>query len=314
MKNRVPLFLAVSLILVGARPVWSEEGDQQKPDAAARDIASQVPDTDIFLLTIGADGEPEKASLRNLTHRVGYDNQPAFLPGGQALLFSAIGEDLQSDVYSLELTGGNLRQLTHTSESEYSPTPLADGGFSVVRVETDGAQQLWRYGEDGRPVERLLQQFNNVGYHRWLSQGSLAVFLVAEPMELVLATLDDGPAVPVATGIGRSLIWQQESARLYFLGELQEGRWQLRSREDGSGEIVSHLHTPGQSQDMALDRQGRVWMASDTTLWRWQPGQQDWLAVVDFGDALPGAITRLAFSEDNASLAMVVSLPDGAGE
>ena len=161
MKNRVPLFLAVSLILVGARPVWSEEGDQQKPDAAARDIASQVPDTDIFLLTIGADGEPEKASLRNLTHRVGYDNQPAFLPGGQALLFSAIGEDLQSDVYSLELTGGNLRQLTHTSESEYSPTPLADGGFSVVRVETDGAQQLWRYGEDRRPVERLLQQFNN---------------------------------------------------------------------------------------------------------------------------------------------------------
>jgi hypothetical protein len=313
MKNRLPPLLALSLIYGWASPVWSEEGDQQEPGTAARDIASQVPDTDIFLLALGADGEPEKASLYNLTHRPGYDNQPAFLPGGQGLLFSAIGEDMQSDVYRLDLASGNLLQLTHTAESEYSPTPLVDGGFSVVRVETDGAQQLWRYANDGRPVKRLLNQFDNVGYHRWLAQDSLALFLVAEPMELVLATLDGGPVVPVATGIGRSFVWQPESGRLYFLSELQGDRWQLRSREDGSGEIFTYLDAPGQSQDMALDGRGRVWMASGTTLWRWQPGQQDWLVAIDFGNALPGAITRLVFSEDDSRLAMVVSIPDGAG-
>jgi len=314
MRSRVPRLLAVLLILCAASPAWSEEGDQQAPDAAARDIASQVPDTDIFLLAIGADGEPEKASLRNLTHRDGYDNQPAFLPGGQSLLFSSIGEDLQSDVYRLDLANGNLLHLTHTSESEYSPTPLLDGGFSVVRVETDGSQQLWRYTDDGRPGERLLHQFDNVGYHRWLSPERLALFLVTEPVELVLATLGDVPVAPVATGIGRSFVQQPGSDRLYFLSELQDGRWQLRSREDGSGEIITYLDAPGQSQDMALDRQGRVWMASGTSLWRWQPGQDDWLAVIDFGNALPGAITRLALSEDDSNLAMVVSIPAGAKE
>lgn len=312
MRSRVPRLLAVLLIIGTVAPAWPEEGDQQEPDAAARDIASQVPDTDIFLLAIGLDGEPDKASLRNLTHREGYDNQPAFLPGGESLLFSAIGEDLQSDVYRLDLAGGELLQLTHTSESEYSPTPLADGGFSVVRVETDGSQQLWRYTDDGRPDERLLQQIDNVGYHRWLSQERLALFLVAEPVELVLATLDEARVVPVATRIGRSFVQQTGSGRLYFLSELQDGRWQLRSREDGSGEIISYLDAPGQSQDMALDRQGRIWMAADTALWRWQPGQEDWLLVTEFGNVLPGGITRLAFSEDDSSLAMVVSLPAGA--
>ena len=311
MRNGLPPLLTVLLILGSAAPAWSKEDVQPEPDAAARAIASQVPDTDIFLLAIGVDGEPDKTSLRNLTRRNGYDNQPAFLPGGESLLFSAIGEDLQADVYRLNLASGDLRQLTHTPESEYSPTPLRDGGFSVERVESDGAQQLWRYTDDGRPEARLLHQFDNVGYHRWLSPERLAVFLVAEPMELVLATLDEAPVVPVATGIGRSFVQQPGSGRLYFLSELQDGRWQLHSREDASGESISHLDAPGQSQDMALDRRGRIWMASNAALWRWQPGQEDWLMVIDFGKALPGGITRLAFSEDDSSLAMVVSIAAG---
>ena len=314
MRSGVPRLLAVLLIFGVAGPAWSEEGDQQEPDAAAREIASEVPDTDIFLLPIGQDGVPDKAGLRNLTRRDGYDNQPAFLPGGGSLLFSSIGEDLQSDVYRLDLAKGNLLQLTHTSESEYSPTPLVEGGFSVVRVETDGSQQLWRYTDDGRPGERLLHQFDNVGYHRWLSRERLAVFLVTDPVELVLATLDEAPVVPVATGIGRSFVQQPGLDRLYFLSQLQDGRWQLRSREDASGEIISYLDAPGQAEDMALDRRGRIWMASGTTLWRWQFGQDDWLAVVDFENALPGSITRLAFSEDDSKLAMVVSIPAGAKE
>ena len=37
-----------------------------------------------------------------------------------------------------------------TPENEYSPQPIPDDdGFSVVRVEADGDQRLWRFGPAG---------------------------------------------------------------------------------------------------------------------------------------------------------------------
>ena len=60
-------------------------------DSAGAAIAAGVPNTDIFLLSVkDIDDSPDPANLRNLTARPGYDNQPAFVPGRQALLFSSI--------------------------------------------------------------------------------------------------------------------------------------------------------------------------------------------------------------------------------
>jgi len=281
---------------------------QAAGESAAEDIASQVPDTDIYLVSVSADGTPDLASLRNLTARPGYDNQPAFLPGGQQLIFSSIRGGLQSDVYELDLRGGEPRRLTETAQSEYSPTPLPGGGFSVVRVEEDGSQRLWTYDADGSPGEMLVSELDNVGYHLWLTDKALALFLVDEPMKLVLGNTAVPGVRELATNIGRSFARDPRAGMLYFLLSSGEGRWQLTGLDLGSDLQVSILDTPGGSQDMALDREGRVWMASGAALWRWQHGQSEWEAVADFGEALGGAITRLTFNQDDSSLAMVVSM------
>jgi hypothetical protein len=311
-------FFAITLLFVwlaglGPALAWAE-ADAQTGNAAAEEIASQVPDTDIFLMRINADGEPDLASLRNLTRRVGYDNQPAFLPAGATILFSAIGDDLQSDIYSLGLSDGSLKPVTQTPESEYSPTPMAGGGFSVVRVESDGTQHLWRYSAEGAPLEMLEPELGNVGYHHWLAKDRLALFLVEEPTELVLVRLDDRKAEPVATDIGRSFSRDPESGSLYFLRSAPEGAWQLCSRNETSGEIAVHITAPGNSQDMAIDKQGWIWMADGKTLWRWRPGQDHWSSVMDLNGRLPGGITRLAFSGDASELAMVVDMAGDQAE
>jgi hypothetical protein len=305
--------LFVLLAGIGPALAWAE-ADAQTGHAAAEEIASQVPDTDIFLMRINADGEPDVASLRNLTRRAGYDNQPAFLPAGGAILFSAIGDDLQSDIYRLELSEGALTRVTQTPESEYSPTPMAGGGFSVVRVESDGTQHLWRYSAEGAPLEMLEPDLGNVGYHHWLAEDRLALFLVAEPTELVLVRLDDGKVQPVAVDVGRSFSLNRESGSLYFLRSAREGAWELCSRNETNGEIVVHINAPGNSQDMAIDKQGWIWMADGKTLWRWRPGQDHWSSVMDLNGRLPGSMTRLAFSGDASELAMVVDMAGDQAE
>ena len=276
-------------------------------ESAAEEIASQVPDTDIFMVSISAGGLPDPTSLRNLTARPGYDNQPAFPSGGQQLIFRSIRGGLQSDIYVLDVAGGQARRLTDTLQSEYSPTPLPGGGFSVVRVEDDGSQHLWAYRADGTPGRMLLAELDNVGYHLWLSETELALFLVDEPMQLVLANTEAPGLRQVATDIGRSFARDESLGMLYFLVPSTPGQWRLSGYELETGRQFSYLDAPGTSQDMVLDSKGGVWMASGTRLWRWRPGYSEWQAVWDFGVELGGTITRLAFSKDDSSLAMVVS-------
>lgn len=284
------------------------EGDTGQGEAA-REIATQVPDTDIFLLELDEAGAVLEGSLRNLTRRPGYDNQPAFLPGGQRLLYSAIVEDSQSEVYELDLAADASRRLTRTAESEYSPTPLPDGGFSVVRVEADGSQYLWRYSAGGEPGQIVMPGLGNVGYHRWLDDGALVLFLVGEPMSLVLADPDQGATRSLATGAGRAFASAPDGGLLLVMPR-EADSWTLCRWQGEGAALDCRLDTPGRSQDFALDGLGRVWMAWEQSLYRWQPGQEGgWETVVDLaGQGLAGQITRLAFSDDGRRLALVVNM------
>jgi len=109
--------------------------------ALAAPAAAQLPATDIFVATLkvtkgaGGTAQWQVGAAANVTHRPGYDNQPAFLPGGRSFLYTVIGDDAQADIYRYDLAAGQSTRLTATTESEYSPTPLPQGrAFSVVRV------------------------------------------------------------------------------------------------------------------------------------------------------------------------------------
>ncbi|NIQ58624.1 MAG: hypothetical protein GWN71_36280, partial [Gammaproteobacteria bacterium] len=82
----------------------------------------------LYLLELAPDGASH--TVRRLTDRDGYDNQPSFTPAGDAILYTSIRNG-QADTYRIGLAGGEPTRVTHTPESEYSPTPTHGDRFSV---------------------------------------------------------------------------------------------------------------------------------------------------------------------------------------
>jgi len=289
-----------------------------------------VPDTDVFVadldLAAGKVGVP-----RNVTTRPGYDNQPAFLAGGDALLYVARDDSGSTDVWRVDLATGTRTQVTATPEAEYSPTPLADGsGFSAVRVEAPHAagetftesQRLFRYGFDGMPRGPVLADVRRVGYHAWIDASHVALFIVGNAEakiahSLVLASLPKGTITPLAPDIGRSL-GRAPDGRVTFVDQSSADSWNLAAIAPGDAE--PSLLTPipkgsadekpaDRSQDFCWLPDGTLMMANGKRLLRWDgnPGSE-WTTLAQFAD-LPGTIRRLTTSRDGKRVAFVVDMP-----
>src|SRR5688572_13621474 len=164
------------------------------------------PPTDIYELTFdgSADGLKSATPLAVVAQR-GYDNQPHFAPDGRTILFTAMRDGKQTDIYEFDRTTRQERQLVATPTGEYSATVTPDGaGFTVIRVEADGTQRLWRFDRNGANPRVVLPDIKPVGYHAWIDAEHLALFVLGKPATLQLAIIAAGKAEIVATDIGRS--------------------------------------------------------------------------------------------------------------
>ena len=166
------------------------------------------PATDIFIIDLQTTpagnlklvGQPVK-----ITNWAGYNNQPSFLPDGKSILYTSI-RDKQADIYRYDIRSGSTAQVANTPESEYSPTLMPDGkSISVVRVEADGTQRLWKFPLAGGPPALILEKIKPVGYHLWVDEDTLALFVLGKPNTLQLVDLRTGKAEVIADNPGRIL-------------------------------------------------------------------------------------------------------------
>ena len=316
-----------AFVLVCAAGAARAQAPQPAPAPAP---APTIPDTDVFVadldLASGKVGAP-----RNLTQRPGYDNQPAFLPDGRAVLYVARDDSGSTDVWRVDLETGSRTPVTRTPEAEYSPTPLADGsGFSAVRVEaphSEGeafteSQRLFRYGFDGKVREPVLAAVRRVGYHAWIDAEHVALFLVGNadakiPNRLVLAEIREGAITELAKDIGRSL-GRTPDGRVTFVDQSLPETWNVVAMAPGDPKPALLVAIPKgaaeekpaeRSQDFVWLADGSLMMANGKFLLRWsgKPGTP-WTVLTEFTD-LPGSIRRLAASRDGKRVAFVVDMP-----
>lgn len=170
-------------------------------------IAQAPPDTDVWLAPLSRVGDSLVVGPpRNVTARAGYDNQPSFTPDSRAILYTAV-VDGQADVFRFDLASGRTTRLTRTPESEYSPTVMPDGRhFSVVRVERDSTQRLWKFPLDGGEPSLVLPGVKPVGYHAWVDDSTVALFVLGRPATLRIANVRTGTVALRDSGIGRTLV------------------------------------------------------------------------------------------------------------
>jgi hypothetical protein len=278
--------------------------------AAPPAAAQQPPGTDIFLVDLVVRGGGiQLGTPLNITDREGYDNQPAFTADGRSVLYTSIREDGQADIYRYDIVRRETARLTRTAESEYSPTVAPDlRGITVVRVEPDSTQRLWRFGVEGGEPELLLPGVRPVGYHAWADEHTVALFVLGSPATLRLADLRTGEAEAVAEDIGRSLHRIPGRRAISFLRRTPEGERWIEELDIASREVRRLVRPLEAGEDYAWMPDGRLLMGQGAKLFLWDPAAgSDWREIADLSAAGIGGITRLAVSPLGDRLALVAA-------
>ncbi len=296
----------VALVLLAGVSMATGAASQQPPPPAP------PPGTDIHLLPLdgGLESLTRAAPVPVATAR-GYENQPAFDDDGQVVLFTAMRDGEQTDAYAYDRRTRATRPLWTTKEGEYSPTPTPDGqAWSVIRVEADGTQRLWRFLRDGGAPSLVLADIKPVGYHAWVDEDVLGLFVLGQPATLQIARVTTGRAEVAASGIGRSLHRVPGTRAVSFVQREGDDEYWI-AQIDVDTRVTTRLvrTVEGSSdRDYAWMPDGQtILMSAGTSIHRWTRGADGWTEAFDGAPHKLGAITRLAVSPTGDAIAIVVN-------
>lgn len=270
---------------------------------------------DIYLVPLtGGLASMKGAAPQPLSTAPGYDNQPCFTSDGARVLFAANRDGKQTDIYAFSRADRRVTQLTTTPTNENSPTPLPDGGFSVVMSEMDKTQRLWKFDAAGKNQQMLLTDVKPVGYHAWIDADKVVLFVLGPPATLQIASLKTGKAEIVATDVGRSLHRIPGTPLASFVHHETSGEYWVKQLDVATRKIdpIVKAVAGSSDRDMAWMPDGRtILMSSGTKVFSWTRGAaaDAWVEVFDATAFKLGAVTRLAVSPKGDAVAIVVAEP-----
>lgn len=307
--------LALTLAALVACGEGGSPEDASPADSLSAGItpASGAPATDVEIWLAPLTGDGDDLALgeaSNVTRREGYENQPAFLPDG-SLLYTR-QDDGRTDIWRYDPADGEHRPVTRTApESEYSATLLPSGdGFSVIRVEADSAQRLWRFDLSGADPAVVFPDLAPVGYHAWADGDHAFLFILGDPPTLRLATRGVSGAELLAEDIGRSIQKVPGRAAVSYVQRTGEGSTEIRIREPGAPESERVTSGVQGGDDHAWTPAGVLLQGAGNVLYGFRPGVDTaWREVGRLPDGT--VITRLAVRADGGMLALVVDTPPG---
>jgi len=297
-------------------------------------------DTEIFLASLLVKGDKLAIGAPvNITNSPGYDNQPSFTPDGNRILFASVRGSLPpsrdrntgaeprtpaTDIFRYDIANRGISRITNTPEGEFSPAVMPDGkGISVVRVESDGTQRLWRIaaGDDRKESSIILRDIKPVGYYAWIDERTLALYVLGQadkPSTLQVADTASGNSQVVATDIGRS-IQRMPSGQVSFItrqpstapntpaGLSLHGLFHTSDPVGFRAEPLTSIPSGISEPYVVWLPDGSALVAADTTLYRWRRGEASWTPVANLGAFGLHGVTRLAISPKGDRLAIVAS-------
>ncbi len=269
------------------------------------------PASDIFIIDVRRqDGELTLGQPKKITEVAGYNNQPFFMPNGQAILYTSI-RNKQADIYRYDIKTGTTTQVTDTPESEYSPTLMPDGkNFSVVRVEADGkTQRLWKFPLAGGAPSLILENVQPVGYHHWIDDHTLALFILGgtgKPNFLEIYDLRSGKSEFVTENPGRIIRRIPNREDFSYVHKIANDNWEIKQfnlRTHTSSSLIATL--PG-IEDYAWLPDGKLLTGKDSKIFAVVPlSGAKWQELANFSIAGVTRITRIAVSPKGNRIAIV---------
>ncbi|MEQ8304225.1 MAG: hypothetical protein RIB47_12600 [Cyclobacteriaceae bacterium] len=243
----------------------------------------------------------------NVTNHPDYDNQPSFHKSESILYYSSFNEDGRADIKAYNFETEESISFTNTQEREYSPTVTPDGEFISCIIQRDNdAQDLGKYPIGGGEPITLIDDLI-VGYHAWVDQQNLILFVLGEPATLGWYDLKSGSNEVLGQNIGRSLHKIPGEPAMSFVQKAEGKFWEIKRLDIRTREVSSITKTLDGREDLAWTEDGKILMSDGKGLFffdtkrssKWRPVKVE-SAGVEFKN-----VTRLAISHDGKKLALV---------
>lgn len=270
---------------------------------------SAPPNTDIHVYTMKEKkGKITLSKGKNITNRSGYDNQPAFF-NNDYILYSSYQDDGQNDILIYDLYEDKITNLTNSEDSEYSPTPVPGyNSFATVLMKADNSQRLWMYHLDTKKVPQLIfDKIEPVGYFA-ISEQDVLMFVLGQPVTMVMANMNEVDDDIITSNIGRTIRAIPGSTDFTFERTEDDGSNFIYRLNKTSKEFSKVVQKPEGASDWTITQEGTYITSVGTKLLAFNPKQHtEWIEITDLGSNASKGITRMAVSQENDKLAIVIN-------
>ena len=147
----------------------------------------------------------------------------------------------------------------------------------------------------------------DIGYHCWLSDKKLALFIVAGAGNyLKLVNVEDQSSIQLQSGIGRSLA-RMSDGKLAFVQKATPQTWYIKSMDANSYNTDIIIETLPGSEDFAFLSDGTFIMGNGSKLYSYKIGNpvKQWTEIADLSKHGVTNIKRLTVSRDQDKIAIV---------
>jgi hypothetical protein len=271
--------------------------------------AAQILTTEVWLGKLDMeDGQFAVSELRNISSHPGYDNQPAFFPDGESLLFATEAGSLSETglgIHAVRYWIGSGESVPLVKARGFSPTPTADGKqLTTLREGT-----VWLHELDGTPLRILLPHVKTAGYYTRIDEERWVLFMNEEKRHIAIwdearssltRVVPDAVTAPYCipgTNAVTFVVQEGESKKLMRL-DLHDDHGSLDRVLATIPFLTSGAHV--------WTLRGTLLMASGNAIHEWHPDHpEDWPVVHRFTDPDLQGITRIALSPDAGRIALV---------
>lgn len=260
----------------------------------------------LFDLTI----KKNKVSIsngKNISNHKGYDNQPFFHTNDRLLYYAQADTSGRTDIIAFDYSKNITKKITESNELEYSPTLTPDGKFiSCIIQRDDGKQDLGKYPVNGGQPEVLIDNLK-VGYHAWIDNSELILFVLGEPNTLRLYSLTNKSDSILANNIGRSLHAIPGMSAMSFVDKAGE-TWVIKKLNARTRMITDIVTTIPGREDLTWTPDGKLVMSDGEKLFYFHPGVTNSWQSIEGVEALKlKGITRLSVNKKGNKIAIVAA-------
>jgi Tol biopolymer transport system component len=251
-------------------------------------------------------GKITMSNGKNITNHPGYDNQPFFHPIEPLIYYSQADTSGRTDILVYDYSKNSTRKITETSEREFSPTLTPDGKFlSCIIQRDDGVQNLAKYPIAGGTATVLINNLK-VGYHAWVNESDLILFVLGEPHTLRWYSLLNKKDTIITGNIGRSLHSIPNSTDMSFVDKSTDP-WLIEKMDTKTKSTSKITETLPGREDLCWTPNGQIIMSDGEKLYYFNPGSpHGWKEVEGMSGLLKG-VTRLSVNKKGNKIAIVAS-------